>query len=98
MSTTLIIVIGILAVSVVGLTATVLSTRSTIARVITAVLALGFAALCGFGYLASFEVSESPFGPWQLVYGTGGIFSLGAFVVLLLSALRGGKTSTASPN
>ena len=75
MSPLLLLVAGVLIVSL--LAALALSRQSVFARLTAAVLALGFAAFCGFGFLASFEPSDSPNLPWQLGYAALGLGSLG---------------------
>lgn len=74
MTLTLLVVVGVLSVSL--LAAIVLSRRSVFACVAGSILALGFTAFCGFGFLASFEPSDSPSWPWQLAYAVMGIGSL----------------------
>jgi hypothetical protein len=61
--------------------ALVLSSRSLIARATALILALGLAAFYAFGFLASFEPSDSPRWPWQLAYGV-------LTICLLVTALR----------
>jgi uncharacterized membrane protein HdeD (DUF308 family) len=70
------------------LAALLLSARFTIARVILSILAIAFAAFCAFGFLASFEPSDSPSWPWQLAYATLGICSLFIPVLLLVKSGR----------
>jgi hypothetical protein len=65
------------------LAALVLCARSFMARVIASILALGFAGLCAFGFLASFEPSDAPRWPWQIAYGILGLGSLITTVLLL---------------
>ena len=87
MNLTLLIVIGVLSVTLLG--AFALSRQSVIARAAASIFALGFAAFCGFGFLASFEPSESPAWPWQLAYTALGLAS----VMIALCGLKGGWNS-----
>ena len=82
MKTTILITIGI--VLALMPVAWILSTRSLVARIAAILFALGFAAFCGFGFLASFELSSSQRWPWQLAYALLGIGSLVASTFLLL--------------
>jgi uncharacterized membrane protein HdeD (DUF308 family) len=80
MTFTLLIAVGILALFLAVL---VLSCRSMFARITASVFTFGFAAFCAFGFLASFEPSDSPNWPWQLAYGILGMGSLLAALMLL---------------
>lgn len=71
--------------------------RRRVLRIVSAILAFLFAGFCGFGYLASFELSSSPFGSWQLIYGALGIVSIGVGVAALVArprAHRGPRSET----
>ena len=83
MNLTLLIVIGVLSVSLLG--AFALSHQSVIARAAASIFALGLAVFCGFGFLASFEPSDSPAWPWQLTYAVLGLAS----VIIGLCGLKG---------
>ncbi|MEZ7968674.1 MAG: hypothetical protein QMC23_03265 [Rubritalea sp.] len=63
----LLITVGFLGLSFIA--AIALSRRSAFASIIASIVALGFAAFCAFGFLASFEPMDSPSWPWQLTYG-----------------------------
>jgi hypothetical protein len=76
------IVVGILAVAFP--VCLVVSAQSWVARVIASVVALGFAAFCAFGFLATAELSEALRWPWQLGYGMLGVCALLTPVVLFL--------------
>ena len=52
------------------------SRQSGIAGVASSIFALGLAAFCGFGFLASFELAASQGLPWQLAYSVIGLGSL----------------------
>ncbi|MCP5524179.1 MAG: hypothetical protein H7A46_21810 [Verrucomicrobiales bacterium] len=67
MSLMLLVVGGIITVTFLG--ALTLSTRPGIAQVAGSMGALGFAAFCVFGFLASLEPTGSAGWPWQLAYG-----------------------------
>ncbi|MBT8045006.1 MAG: hypothetical protein KJO79_08650 [Verrucomicrobiae bacterium] len=67
-------IVGVLAVTF--LATLVLSRRSLIACIIASVLAIGFTFFCGFGFLASFELSDSPLSSWHLTYAILGMSSL----------------------
>jgi len=86
MSVTLLIVVGLLALS--GLVTLLLAARSVIARVAASILALGCAAFCAFGFLASFEPSDSPNWPWKVGYGVLGIGALVAAALVLRKGVR----------
>ena len=62
----------------------ILSTSSVIVRIIAVIFALGFAAFCGFGFLASFELSAAARWPWQVAYGVLGGGALVTTALLLL--------------
>lgn len=85
MNLLILILAGSLAVSV--LVALVLSARSLVARFVASILALGCAAFCVFGFLASFEPSDVPNWPWQVAYGIVGVSSL----VSVFFLLKGGR-------
>lgn len=79
MTSELLIVVGVL--SILWLIALALSRRSGFAGVVSSLFALGLAAFCGFGFLASFEYSPAVSWPWQIAYG---IIGLGSFLTALL--------------
>ena len=68
------------------------STRSLIARIVASLMALGFALFCGFGFLASFELSDSASLPWKIGYGVLGVISLSTPVLLFVLAHIRGKS------
>lgn len=74
MTLILLIVVGVLLAM--WLAVLVLSRQSGLARVAASILALGLAAFCGFGFLASFELPASQGWPWQLAYAVAGVGSL----------------------
>lgn len=87
----LLIVIGLLALSF--LATLVLSCRSVGTRIIASICALGLAAFCAFGFLVSYELSDSAKWPWQLTYGVMGSGALLA-ALLLLRGIRRRNTPT----
>lgn len=53
------------------------------ARIISAMALLGITAFCIFGFMASFEPSETSRLPWQIGYGVAGVACIGGAVMLL---------------
>ena len=94
MSLTLLIVVGVLSVSLPA--AFVLARRSAFACFAASILALGFAAFCAFGFLASFELSDSASWPWQLSYAVLGVASLSTALVGLKGALGRSRLVTSA--
>ena len=74
MNLLLLIAVGIAGVCF--LAALLFTARSVIARAVASVFAFGSAVFCAFGFLASFELSDSPNWPWQLAYGVLGVCAL----------------------
>lgn len=70
---------------VLGLAGTALSVRSVVARFFVIVISFVFAAFCGFGFLASYEIAAADRWPWQLAYGLLGCAGLVAMILSLLS-------------
>ena len=94
MTLTLLIVVGVLSVSL--LVAVALSRRSVFACVTASIFALGLASFCAFGFLASFEPSDSPNWPWQLAYAVIGIAFLVAALLCLKSAWNRNKLTAST--
>lgn len=77
------IVLGLLAaLALIGLT---LSRASLPVRLSASLFGFGLAAFCGFGYLASFEQSDSPLSPWHLGYA---ILGLGSLLLSMVGMTR----------
>jgi hypothetical protein len=56
----------------------------TIARILGAVLLLGLAAFCLFGFMATYEYSDASRRlPWQVGYGVGALICVAGAVALL---------------
>ncbi len=85
MNIVFLLVAGVLALLL--LAAITLSRRSLIACVTASVFALGIAAFCAFGFLASFELSDSPLSRWHLAYA---ILGIGSMITAFLG-LRGAR-------
>ncbi len=83
MNNTTLIIGGILALGFFA--SLLLLARSEVARVIASIFALGASAFCAFGFLASYELSDSAALPWQITYATLGICLLATAVMHLKS-------------
>lgn len=86
MSPSLAAVLFILLTSAVVLA--ILSRRHPAARLATALLLLGFAGLCAFGYLASAELGADAADSWRIGYATLGAVSLSGSCGLFAWAIR----------
>lgn len=96
MNLILLILVGTLLISF--LAAVIHCSRSVIARVFLSLVALGLAAFCAFGFLASFEPSDSLNWPWHVAYGILGISSLATALLPLKSIWRRNKIVTEQSN
>lgn len=74
MTITLLVVVGVL--SALLLTTMVLSSGTGFTGVVGPFFALGLAAFCGVGFLASFELSAAQSWSWHLAYAVIGTSSL----------------------
>ncbi len=71
------------------------TTMKTLARIIGALALLGMAGFCVFGFMASFEYSETAKRlPWQMGYGALGIVCLSGAVMLLRPRHRSSTQSS----
>ena len=62
-----------------------------IVRIVFALLLLSVAAFCVFGFLSSYEISDTSGRlPWQIGYGTLGLICLGGAGFVLRPRRRGG--------
>lgn len=70
----------------------------TLARIVATLALLALAGFCIFGFMASYEYSDSARRlPWQIGYGTLGAAGL-FFVIFLWRPRRGGAPRPSSPN
>ena len=79
------------------ITVLLLARRSIIARAVASIIALAFAAFCGFGYLASSELSAASSWHWQLSYAILGISSFATAILGLKSCFTRRHPATEKP-
>ena len=66
-----------------------------LARIIGALALLAMTGFCVFGFMATYEYSETAKRlPWQMGYGALGLVCLSGAVMLLRPRLRSGKPSS----
>ena len=84
------IILGIIAISGLGLLRPPGSATRIVAGVACSLWLLAFAAFCAFGFMASFEPPLAEHRPWQIGYAIAGVLALTAAALAGRRAFRKG--------